>query len=597
MMNDFSTFKEQVKTFNAEKELESEDYSVESLTAGRTTLLYNTQGEQTDGNIQTVIPSMNDDYAEKFEIIKGELLLYASSQLEYDIAVGMGIQVSPYMIVDGVLISSNQNLDLQTTDGVITLPERVEEIGEGAFSGVTGLKEVIIPGTVKVIQDNAFSYNDEIEKVTIKDGVLSIGNYAFCRCSSLKEIIMPDSIVTVGISAFANCNNLVTVQLSNNLTILSTNVFGDCSNLTTIKIPDSIEKIEGSVFGSCRKLNDIKIPAGVTYIYGTAFRGCTNLYNLTIDEANTTYTIEDGIIYAKDNSTLIMLATMAEKEEVTIREGIESLGENALSICTSMKKLNLPSSLNSIKGGDTFNGLTLLETINFPNGNSTYMEEDGYLYSKDEKTLIYVVPTKTEINIKETVETIGGAAIQNKNITELIIPDTVKTLSSSIVSNTTKLKKIEIGSGVSNLNNLFKTWAGVSSGLELIIEESNPYYKVDGNLILTKDGKEVVTWINCEQSQIIPEGVEKLQTYAFYNFSTATEIVLPSTLKEIGNSAFGDCTNLTEIEIPSSVDTIGTSAFQLCSNLVEIRIDKEKGSISGSPWSVPKGEKAIIWLR
>ena len=76
-MNDFSTFKEQINTFNAEKELESEDYSVESLTAGRTTLIYNTQGEDTTGNIQPVKPSLDDNYEEKFEIIKRERQLYA----------------------------------------------------------------------------------------------------------------------------------------------------------------------------------------------------------------------------------------------------------------------------------------------------------------------------------------------------------------------------------------------------------------------------------------------------------------------------------------------------------------------------------------
>ena len=270
-MNDFSTFKEQINTFNAEKELASEDYSVESLTAGRTSLIYNTQGEDTAGNIQTVIPSMNDNYAEKFEIIKGELLLWASSELEYEIAVGMGIKVSPYIIVDGVLLSANQNLALQTTDGVVTLPERVTEIGQGAFSGVEGLKEIIIPGTVKVIQQDAFSYNAEIEKVTMQYGVDSIGESAFKECSSLKEVIMPDSVIEVGKEAFRGCENLTTVQLSNNLTVLSQWVFHDCLNLTTINMPSSLTSINAEAFANCRKLDNINVPESVMSIDGGAF--------------------------------------------------------------------------------------------------------------------------------------------------------------------------------------------------------------------------------------------------------------------------------------------------------------------------------------
>ena len=597
MMNTFSTYKEQIKTFNAEKELESEEYELESLTAGRETLIYNTQGENKEGNIQTVIPSMSDEYAGKFEVIKGELLLWASSELEYEIATGMGIKVSPYIIVDGVLLSTNTNLGLQTEDGVVTLPERVTEIGQGAFSGVTGLKEVIIPGTVKVITQDAFSYNTEIEKITIQYGVESIGLYAFKECSSLKEVIIPNSVITIGQEAFTGCSNLTTVQLSENIEALSVALFSGCTKLSTINIPSNLKAIYNNAFVNCSNLNNINIPAGVTSIASSAFTGCTNLKNLTIDEANTSYTIEDGIIYAIDNSTLIMLASVAELETITIREGIQKLDSSALAACKNMRTLNLPSSLNSITGG-TFEGLKNLETINFLNGNNSYMAENGYLYSKNGRELVYVVPTKTTINIDENVETIKNGAIRNSNITEFIIPDNVITLESSIFSVTTKLQRIEIGSGVKELSNGFKLGASIPRGLEIIIKDENPNYKVEGNLILTKDGKEVVTYIKQEaQSQIVPEGVEKLQNSAFSRFNNATEIILPSTLKEIGRGAFDNCTKLTEIEIPSSVETIETNAFMNCSNLEVINIEKTQGSIYGSPWGAPKGERSIIWLR
>ena len=593
---EFTIYLEEKKNYDSEKKYEDSNYNKESLNAGRTTLAYNTQGEETEGNIQTVIPSMDDEYAGMFEIIKGEFYLYAASELEREVATELGIEVSPYLIDDGVLLSANANLGLQTEDGVVILPERVTEIGQGAFSGVEGLKEVIIPGTVKVIDRDAFSYNAEIEKITIEDGVLSIGENAFRKCTSLKEVVMPDSVISLESEAFRQCTNLTTVQLSNNLTSLGSYQFFECSNLTTINIPTNLTSIGDSTFTSCTKLDNINLPASVTSIASNAFSGCISLYNLTIDEANRYYEVEDGIIYAKDNSTLIMLAPMATREEVTIREGIKSLGSSALSVCTSMTTLNLPSSLSSISG-TTFESLTRLHTINFPNDNNTYTVEDGYLYSEGEKTLVYVVPTKTTINIKETVETIEISAIHGLNVTEVIIPDNVTTINWAIFRSTSKLKKIEIGSGLKTLTPDFKAWSSIPSGLELTIDSDNPYYKVEGNLILTKNGEEVVTWINDVQSQIIPEGVVKLQTNSFLALSSATEIVLPSTLKEIGNGAFQYCSSLIEIQIPNNVETIGSNAFAYCDKLETINIDKEKGSISGSPWNVPKGERAIIWLR
>ena len=98
------------------------------------------------------------------------------------------------------------------------------------------------------------------------------------------------------------------------------------------------------------------------------------------------------------------------------------------------------------------------------------------------------------------------------------------------------------------------------------------------------------------ESQTIPEGVETIGANALASFS-ATEIILPSTLKTIERNGIRECTNITTITIPNSVETIGTNVFSSCSNLAEIRIDKEAGSIAGSPWGVPKGDRAIIWLR
>ena len=590
IMNNFSTFKEQINTFNAEKELESEDYSVESLTAGRNTLIYNTQGEDTTGNIQTVIPSMDDNYAEKFEIIKGELLLYASSQLEYDIAVGVGIKVSPYIIVDGVLLSANQNLALQSTDGVVTLPERVTEIGAGAFSGVEGLKEIIIPGTVKVIQQDAFSYNADIEKVTIMNGVEIIGNSAFAYCRNLKEITMPDSVVSMGQSVFGNCTSLTIVKLSNNITRLEAGVFQNCP-ITSLVLPANLEYIEQNAFIGA-DINTMEIPANVTYIASGAFKGCGNLYNLTINEANPNFVIEEGILYSLDGNTLNLLPA-GNKSTITIREGTKRIeNEGALLIATNCVTLNLPSTLEYLFGMSMPQNVTpKLTTINIPDSNPYLMVEDGYVYSKDGKTLYYVIASKKNIEINEKVETIAaGAFFACSYLTELEIPDNVVTIEDYALTACPYLEKIEIGSGTSNLKSGFKTTLYEITDLEIIIDDENPYYKTENNLILTKDGKEVITYISKKSTDIVvPEGVEKLNAQAFKK-SDITGIHLPSTLKEIGNECFRECFYITEIDIPNSVQTIADTAFDGCGYITEIRIDKSRGSISGSPWSVPKGE-------
>ena len=268
----------------------------------------------------------------------------------------------------------------------------------------------------------------------------------------------------------------------------------------------------------------------------------------------------------------------------------------SLSMCTNMTTLNLPSSLEYIRGDAFSTETTKLVTINIPENNKYYKAEDGYIYSKDGKELAYVVASKKHININENVETIKQTAIFYTTATEIVIPDNVKTIESFVLRWGWSLKSLHIGKGVSSLSTLFKAWGNVEGTLDITIDADNPYYKVDGNLILTKDGKKLVTYIKHERSQVIPEGVETIEYNALAGFD-ATEIILPSTLKTIEAEGISYCGKLTTITIPSSVETIGTNAFSNCSNLAEIRIDKETGSITGSPWGVPKGERAINWLR
>ena len=597
LIADFTVYIEEKKTYDSEKRYENSNYDAESLNAGRTTLAYNTQ-EDTGGNIQTVIPSMDDEYAGMFEIIKGEFYLYAASELEREVATELGIEVSPYLIDNGVLLSANANLGLQTENGVVTLPERVTEIGQGAFSGVTGLKEVIIPGTVKVIGMDAFSFNTSIKKITIEEGTLYIDAYAF-RNAQIEEIIIPDSVVYIGQGAFTDCSKLTTVKLPENLEVLDYALFRRCVSLTNINIPKNLIGIYEEAFKGCISLNEIDIPSSVKNISSSAFTNCYNLFNVTIDANNPYYEIEQGIIYAKDGSTLIMTAAVQNQTEITIKEGIKELNEDSLGMCSNAEIINLPNSLEKIYGA-TFKGLKKLNTINFPNGSNNFKVENGYLYGNDErgKVLIYSVPTKKEIIIDETVNVIGIASIQNDNITKLVIPDSVTTIESQIFSDTSgkNLKTIEIGTGLKNLDPRFKVWS-YAQDLEVIIDPENQYYKVEGNLILTNDGKEVVTFLKQATSQVIPTGVEIIQHHAFMNFNSATEIILPNTLMTIEDNAFTWCSGITTIDIPNSVKNIADNAFLSCEYLEKINIDNIKNSISNSPWGAPKGERAVFWLR
>ena len=596
IMNDFSTFKEQIQTFNAEKELASEEYSVESLTAGQTSLIYNTQGEDTSGNIQTVIPSMSDDYAEKFEIIKGELLLWASSELEYEIATGMGIKVSPYIIVDGVLLSTNTNLGLKTEDGVVTLPERVEVIGNGAFANVEGLKTVIIPGTVKEIGTNAFTNNDEIEQIIVQEGVEVIGAEAFKQCTNLKNIDLPESIVSIGVSAFFECRSLESIKIPSQVTAIQSYTFYYCTNLSSVELPDNLQRIGDGVFINCEKLESIKIPANVNYIGGTVFNECDRLANIEIGEGNTKYSYskDSGMLMDIENNNILFISgeVLSKTSTFRIPENIANFGAD-IKRYKNITKIVIPKGLETLDKAEIFP--TSIMEVEVETGNTNFVVENDCLYNGDKTELIMCFIKGATVEIAEETRTIKSFSFkQATNIENVTFTNNITTIEGQVFIANSKLQNIYIGASVAYIDPLLLY---ASSYNTVTIDEANPKYSIENNELYNKDKTELLgVWHDIQGIYTVKADVVKIGDRAFHNKQQMTEVKLPEGLKEIGSS-FNYCTSLKEIYIPNSVEKIASNAFINSTNLQKIRIDKKPNTIEGAPWGAISWDRAVEWLR
>ncbi len=185
----FSTYKEEVELYKNSKITENTNFLENTLEASKISLSYNTKKEDEKGNIKSIITTISDKDLEKFEIIKGELLINTKDIKEIKVAQSLGIQVNPYDITEeGELLSSDGNLLLVDETGTLKIPDTVTKIGEGAFAQVEGLKTIIIPGSVKEIGTNAFAYNQTLETVIMQEGVEIIGESAFEGCAKLKNV-------------------------------------------------------------------------------------------------------------------------------------------------------------------------------------------------------------------------------------------------------------------------------------------------------------------------------------------------------------------------------------------------------------------------
>lgn len=104
---------------------------------------------------------------------------------------------------------------------------------------------------------------------------------------------------------------------------------------------------------------------------------------------------------------------------------------------------------------------------------------------------------------------------------------------------------------------------------EIVIEEDNPYWSLQDGYLYSKDLKTLhIAYGEAENDEIvIPEWVEHISAYAFYNFtmksysySSTFTLTLPSNLKSIGDGAFLYA-RMKPIKIPASVEQIGTRIY------------------------------------
>ena len=371
-----------------------------------------------------------------------------------------------------------------------------------------------------------------------------------------------------------------------------------------------VTSIEYRAFYGCYDMTNIEIPSSVTHIDISAFDYCIELTSINVSRYNTNYSSEDGILYDKNKTTLV-LVPKGKEGSIVLLSGVTCIGDNACSGClmtsieiplsvTSIGKnafwgchgltsIEIPSSVTSI-GDNAFMWCRGLTNINVSKDNLSYSSEDGVLYDKNKTNLICVPSDKKGIfEIPSSVTNIGVSAFYGcSGLTSIKIPKSVTSIGKNAFGGCHGLTSIKIPKSVTSIGEdafsecLGLTSIEIPSGVTSIGDWT--FYDCQGlTSIKIPMG---VTSIGCgafEGSSLtsikIPKNVTIIGESAFMFCSGLTSIKIPKNVTIIGESAFMWCSGLTSIEIPFSVTSIGEDAFYGCGNL-DIIIDNSEKNVS-----------------
>lgn len=586
-----ASYKEQLGIFIADKKIENTEFYEESLTAGKTSVAYNTKTNNDEKTIKDIIKNITDEDLEKIEIIKGKLIVNTKDKNVIEAAKNVGVEPNPYNIENGELKSDSGNLLLVDENGTLRLPDSVTKISSGAFSNVEGLRTIIIPGTVKEIGINAFANNQTLENVIMEDGVETIGGWAFQECKNLAEVELPDTITTIAAGAFYTCQKLEYIEIPVNIETIESYTF--CTTgLTNIKFRgNNIKTIKDSAFGNCN-FTEFEIQENVESIEKTAFNGCKQLDKIQINSKNTKFIYTNGMLMSSSKSNLLFVSKKYYENKTTfeIPEGVTEFGCKITEF-NNITKLIIPSSLQKL-GVNVLP--TTIDTVEVANNNNYLKTAENCIYTKTEpKTLLFCYSKESKVELKEPAEVIAAKSfIGATKAKEIIFNNETKTFGYQIFNGNGTLTDVTIGEKAENINSMF---AYRMFNLNITISEKNPNYIIENRVLYTKNKEKLITAlyeINGKFNLI--DEVKEIAEQAFYSQDKMTEIDL-NKVEILNSENFAYCTNLEKIEVPKTIKTINIRTFLNATNLKEIIIHKKENSISDAPWGSPLGLRAIKW--
>ena len=387
----------------------------------------------------------------------------------------------------------------------LNLPAGITKIGEEAFWGCSGLKEVrfcindnldtyLTKGHPYINVDCGIKYyiNDkEITSFEIPSNVTTLGHYVFQGCSGLTSLNLPADITEIGDGAFRGCSRLTSLTLPASITKIGEEAFWGCSGLTSLTLPAGITEIGSYAFLDCSGLTSLNLPAGITEIGSYAFEYCSGLTSLTLPAGITS--IGDCAFEGCSGLTSLNLpagiteisngtfAGCSGLTSLNLPAGITEIGGYAFQGCSGLTSLNLPAGITKI-GEEAFRGCSGLTSLNLPAG----ITEIGYSVFSNCSGL-------TSLTLPAGITEIGGFAFQGcSGLTSLNLPAGITSIGNCAFVDCSGLTSITLPAGITSIG--FDAFAGCS-GLTSIYVYAEKVPEIDRYVFEGFDAKKCTLYV------------------------------------------------------------------------------------------------------
>ncbi|MDE6271416.1 MAG: leucine-rich repeat domain-containing protein, partial [Muribaculaceae bacterium] len=345
-----------------------------------------------------------------------------------------------YRLIPSINGGENKAVVIQGDyNGEISIPERFSYTDE---NGQTSRYYVDAIG-YKAFSNSSISKIDFNSRINLK----TIGTEAFSNCR-ISSITIPASVEVINTSAFQGCYRLTSITIPDNVTTIGDYAFSGCSKLPSLIIPDKVTSIGAYALSDCSSLKSVSIGSSVKYIGASAFKGCDNL-----NKAEFT-SIEQlcKIYFADSHSNPLTFAQNLyingeEIHDLVIPNTVESIGFAAFFNGSNLTSVTIPNSVISI-GRYAFYSCSGLISVTIPNsvvsiGESAFDNCIGLKIANFES-----IESLCKIQFSDMTSNplywAKNLYVNNENITELAIPNSIESIGNWAFSGCSELRSIEI---------------------------------------------------------------------------------------------------------------------------------------------------------